>query len=157
MSVYFITCRKTGTVKIGSSLEPHARLKELQTGHPFELKLEAVLPGGTDEEFGFHRRFSDERLKGEWFRVTEMIELIIKNNPAGAPPDHDKTAREQRARLGHPAKIKFESAIQEARVTGAWPQPKRRPAFSTDGLSRDQKKRVASGDIHFPFRGKTYA
>jgi hypothetical protein len=144
VSVYFITCRETGTVKIGSSLEPEARLKELQTGHPFELKVEAVLPGGCSEEFDFHRRFSEERLKGEWFRLTDMIELIIKNNPP-PPPVRIPTAAEVLARIGPFPEVKPSKATLAARRS-----------WDNSGGSY-LRKREAAGDIHFPFRGKTYA
>jgi len=44
------------------------------------LTLEAVMPGNHAEEKRLHRWFDDERITGEWFRLTEMIELLIKNN-----------------------------------------------------------------------------
>lgn len=87
MSVYFVTCREANAVKIGSSLEPHTRLGELQAYCPLLLTLEAVLPGGTEEEFTFHRRFEDVRIRGEWFTITEMIEAIIAANPVGKRPE----------------------------------------------------------------------
>jgi hypothetical protein len=141
MSVYFITCRQTGTVKIGSSLEPLARLREIQTGHPFELKVEAVLPGGCEEEFDFHRRFAEERLKGEWFTITDMIELIIKNNPV-PPPVRIPTREEVRARL------------QPFPVVEPIKSHARNPLKSSWGKEGGSylAKRVKAGDIHFPFR-----
>lgn len=147
MSVYFITCRETGTVKIGSSLEPQARLKELQTGHPFELKVEATLPGGTDEEFEFHRRFADERLKGEWFKITDFIERIIKNNPPPAPV-RIPTREEVLARLQPFPEIKpARSDTTRALRASSWDK---------EG-GRYLAKRVRAGDIHFPFRAKERA
>jgi hypothetical protein len=80
VSVYFVTCRDAGAVKIGFSVEPRARLPEIQWGCPLPLTLEAVFPGDIQEEKRFHRWFADDRIIGEWFRLTEMIELIIKNN-----------------------------------------------------------------------------
>jgi hypothetical protein len=144
MSVYFITCRQTGTVKIGSSLEPHARLRELQTAHPFELKVEAVIPGGCEEEFDFHRRFAEERLKGEWFTITDMIELIIKQNPP-PPPVRIPTREEVRAKL---------QPFPE--ITPTESRSLRKPSWSKEGGSY-LAKRARAGDIYFPFRGKTYA
>jgi hypothetical protein len=80
VSVYFVTCREANAVKIGFSVEPRARLPEIQWGCPLPLTLEAVLPGDHQEEARLHRWFADDRITGEWFRLTEMIELIIKNN-----------------------------------------------------------------------------
>jgi hypothetical protein len=80
VSVYFVTCREANAVKIGFSVEPRARLPEIQWGCPLPLTLEAVMPGDHQEEARLHRWFDDERITGEWFRLTDMIELIIKNN-----------------------------------------------------------------------------
>lgn len=80
MSVYFVTCRAANAVKIGYSVEPRARLPEIQWGCPLPLTLEAVMPGDASEERRLHRWFVDDRITGEWFRLSEMIELIIKNN-----------------------------------------------------------------------------
>jgi hypothetical protein len=92
MSVYFATCRETGTVKIGHSVDPWSRLPELQLACPLPITIEAILPGGREEELGFHRRFEDQRIRGEWFTICEMIELVIAANPA--PPKPEKAARQ---------------------------------------------------------------
>lgn len=136
MSVYFITCRQTGTVKIGNSLEPHARLRELQTAHPYELKVEAVLPGGHEEEHDMHRRFAEERLKGEWFTITDMIELIIKNSPP-PPPVRIPTHEEVRSRL---------KAFPEARRQ-VEARPRKVSSWGKHGAHLGNRK-----DIYFPFR-----
>ena len=80
MSVYFVTCREAGAVKIGFSVEPVARLPEIQWGCPLPLTLEAVMPGKHEDEARLHRWFAEERITGEWFRLSEMIELVIKSN-----------------------------------------------------------------------------
>lgn len=93
MSVYFVTCREANAVKIGYSVEPAARLPEIQLGCPLALTLEAVMPGNHQEEARLHRWFADERITGEWFRLNEMLELIIKNN---AVPHQTKLTRQNR-------------------------------------------------------------
>jgi hypothetical protein len=97
MSVYFVTCREANAVKIGSSLEPHARLPEIQWGCPLPLTLEAVRPGGNSEqEFELHRRFADDRIRGEWFRITPMIEAIMAASPVSSQTnaaDQQKSGR----------------------------------------------------------------
>ena len=107
MSVYFATCRAAGAVKIGSSLEPWGRLPEIQLGSPLPITIEAILPGGLEEEFAFHRRFADDRLTGEWFTINEMIELIISANRATPPVEMPKRSV--------PRKKKQPAAPQEAR------------------------------------------
>ena len=144
MSVYFVTCREANAVKIGSSLEPRARLGEIQWGCPLELKLEAVLPGNQEEEFAFHVRFSDLRLRGEWFTINEMIEAIIAANPppAVATDEKPQVTREQLHKAAR--RRKFLEEQEAIRQKGA--------RLNTRLLTSDQRRRIASGDIHFPFR-----
>lgn len=92
MSVYFATIREINAVKIGSSLEPFARLAEIQTHCPLPVVIEAILPGGCEEEFTFHRRFADDHIRGEWFAINEMIEAIIAANRAVEPEGKQKRA-----------------------------------------------------------------
>jgi hypothetical protein len=89
VSVYFVTCREAGAVKIGYSGDPRIRLQEAQTHCPLELALEAVVPGRCEEERSFHLRFEDDRIRGEWFKINDMIEAIIAANPA--PTDKPKS------------------------------------------------------------------
>lgn len=94
MSVYFITCRDANAVKIGFSVEPAARLPEIQWGCPLALTLEAVMPGDHQEERRMHRWFAADRITGEWFRLNEMLELIIKHN---AVPHLTRLTRQTRS------------------------------------------------------------
>ena len=60
--------------KIGVSVRPATRLRELQTGSPVELRLlhQAVAPlpaSPFEHERAIHDYFADRRLKGEWFAV----------------------------------------------------------------------------------------
>jgi hypothetical protein len=82
VSVYFITCRTANAVKIGSSGDPHLRVREIQIGCPGKVRLEAILPGSIAEEKALHRRFADHRTQGEWFNITPVIEAMIAANPA---------------------------------------------------------------------------
>jgi hypothetical protein len=77
VSVYFVTCREANAVKIGCSVDPHARLPEIQWGCPLPLTLEAVMPGNNSEERRLHRWYADDRIHGEWFTITPMIELLM--------------------------------------------------------------------------------
>lgn len=138
MSVYFATCREANAVKIGSSVDPFGRLPEIQQGCPLVITVEAILPGGHEEEFAFHRRFSDERIRGEWFTITPMIEAIMAASPA--PPQPRKLIRTIRP-------------IVEAKRNQ--PIPLRQVGMrAVRAGEREIKKRLASGDIHFPFRAK---
>lgn len=126
MSVYFITAREVGRVKIGCAYDPFLRLERLQTASPVTLKLEALLKGSHAEERQIHKLFADERCHGEWFVITEEIERAIAANPAPRRLSSDELRR-----LMPPAKARTPEDHSEL---------------------RELKRRIASGDIHFPFR-----
>lgn len=79
--VYLIHAVGTNRVKIGFSANPEKRLKELQTGSPFELKLLAKWPGTLDTELSGHRTFADYHCIGEWFELE--VEGIVPMVEAG--------------------------------------------------------------------------
>lgn len=67
--VYFIQQGTDGPIKIGSSVDPQARLRALQTANPHPLRLLAKAPGDVRDERALHERFSEHRINGclEWF------------------------------------------------------------------------------------------
>lgn len=65
-SVYFIGA-EDGPVKIGRAFVPEQRLKEIQCGYPYPLKVLATIKGGRGLERAYHERFAAHRLNGEWF------------------------------------------------------------------------------------------
>jgi hypothetical protein len=67
--VYFI--RDGDKVKIGHSVKPTVRMAALTTHS--KLELLAVCHGGREREASLHQRFSDHRVKGEWFTLTPEI------------------------------------------------------------------------------------
>lgn len=74
---YFIWMRGTHYVKIGkSSTSVEARLDALQTGSPHELVILAVMQ--ITEKQG-HLWFGDEHVRGEWFRLTDMMLELLSN------------------------------------------------------------------------------
>lgn len=67
-NVYLIT---DGTyIKIGYSLNPVGRMKQIQTGNPHELTMVAYFPGDQTLEKHLHEQYSDKRIIGEWFDLT---------------------------------------------------------------------------------------
>lgn len=101
MSVYFITAREVGMVKIGCAYDPHRRLAYLQTCSPVELALEALLPGAYPEEHEYHARFAAGRVRGEWFTITPEIEDLIASH--SAPPKPRSIAQRRRILEMHSA------------------------------------------------------
>jgi hypothetical protein len=91
-AIYIITVAGTLTlVKIGISKDPYKRLKELQTGNPFELALFAFAWVGSYTaartlELAVHVALAPFRLVGEWFGIT--------------PEDAERTIFQKAADLG---------------------------------------------------------
>jgi hypothetical protein len=73
--VYFIgdDLRAGRMVKIGFSIDPAARLRQLQTSSPERLRIFATVPGGKSVEEKYHRRWSARRRAGEWFILGDCI------------------------------------------------------------------------------------
>jgi hypothetical protein len=97
VSVYFITAREVGRVKIGYSNKPRSRVLWLSANSPVEVALEAVIDGGIMEEGDLHQRFAEHRVKGEWFTLCPAIEEMIAANPIETPTatPRDDSAVEQ--------------------------------------------------------------
>jgi hypothetical protein len=98
MSVYFITCRTRGICKIGVAQDANKRRSSLQTASPHKLVLEATLPGSQDLERQLHKRFSDCRMSGEWFRITDELDALIKESSLVECHEMPSKAREEQRR-----------------------------------------------------------
>lgn len=59
------------------SADPDARLKSLQTSHPYKLRIEGVYAGDEELEQSFHYRFRGSRLNGEWFKRGKKLNALI--------------------------------------------------------------------------------
>lgn len=79
MTVYFVTARELGLVKIGCTRHTDYRIGGLKTSSPADLKVEALLPGYYDREKELHEQFAEHRVRGEWFKITDEIEAIISS------------------------------------------------------------------------------
>lgn len=74
--VYFIRNDDTGTVKIGHSSNVDRRVTALSSAVGCKLTLLRTVGGGQIAEQWYHKRFSDLRIKGEWFTFhPEMLEV----------------------------------------------------------------------------------
>ncbi|MDB2481769.1 GIY-YIG nuclease family protein [bacterium] len=68
--LYIIQSSNNGAFKVGISKNPERRLRQLQTGSPYKLKMVLVLKGKSHLESTLHERLKSFRLgnfKGEWF------------------------------------------------------------------------------------------
>lgn len=79
-TIYFVTTGEAERVKIGfTKNRPEYRLRELQTGSPFELCIIATVRGSQNDERDLHGRFQKHRLHGEWFVMSQEIMDYIGN------------------------------------------------------------------------------
>lgn len=72
---YIMSAQGTDRVKIGKTTDLPTRLKDLQTGCPYQLVVLCVLPGKREREL--HSLFSSSRVRGEWFTKSEKISDFI--------------------------------------------------------------------------------
>lgn len=80
--VYFVLARSAELVKIGYAKDAWARLSSMQVGSPDELLLFGVidtyLPRQLEQDL--HERFAAERVRGEWFRMTDaLFDYVMKH------------------------------------------------------------------------------
>jgi len=75
--LYFIRKGLSGEIKIGISVNPYKRIKTLQTACVEDLHLLGHIPGTYADEAKLHRKFHENRLRGEWFEGTPDIVAFI--------------------------------------------------------------------------------
>ncbi len=72
--VYALYDAERGLVKIGHTIRGiELRHAEHERDQGRVLQVLACLPGGREEEKALHRRFADDRITGEWFRVSKSL------------------------------------------------------------------------------------
>jgi hypothetical protein len=81
--IYFIQAIGGGPIKIGyTSTDPHDRLRGIQTGSPYKLRVLAVRTGNRSQEQALHHKLSEHRLEGEWFEPCKtVLEAIVDDLP----------------------------------------------------------------------------
>lgn len=73
-------------VKIGRTLNPVVRMRELQTGHDTKLQLLAAVPVHASLEALVHRHFAHLRRAGEWFQLTDEVAAFVAALQEGRNP-----------------------------------------------------------------------
>ncbi len=82
--VYFV--RSGNVVKIGTTEEPAARFRTLQTSHPSPLEMLAAVPAHAALEQAIHARFASLRQTGEWFALDDNLIAFINAVAQGVNP-----------------------------------------------------------------------
>jgi hypothetical protein len=89
MYIYLLQSGETTCYKIGVSKNINSRIKELQSGNPYPIKLVACADLSREDfregaywmiEQSFHGMLRDARLSGEWFDLTSRDVEIIKES-----------------------------------------------------------------------------
>tara|TARA_R110002096_G_scaffold392788_1_gene587786 strand:+ start:406 stop:1029 length:624 start_codon:yes stop_codon:yes gene_type:complete len=76
--LYAIQQGHAGPVKFGISMHPADRLKRLQVGNPYRLRLLVSVPGGRDRERAVHAALSGYRASGEWFHPVADVLAVVE-------------------------------------------------------------------------------
>lgn len=82
--IYLMRNSRNGYTKIGYSKNPQFRERTLQSEEP-EIELLGMIPGSRWGEQEFHKIFDDQRVRGEWFSLTnEDCDSIIGRKEVAA-------------------------------------------------------------------------
>jgi hypothetical protein len=76
--VYFARLPGQG-IKIGFSVNPERRMKDLQIGASASILLVGTVEGTMTDEARFHERFHEHRIRGEWFSeriLPDVLEIV---------------------------------------------------------------------------------
>lgn len=78
--IYFVQAagQPASPIKIGYAMEPHKRLKTLQTAYPYKLEMLHCVPGDRTLEKRLHWVFKHNQSFGEWFAgsAVPVIHLV---------------------------------------------------------------------------------
>lgn len=81
--VYFFICGDL--VKIGKSVDPWRRLREVNNGSPHEIFYCGSIAGWTREEQLLHHIFKSYRVRGEWFKINKFLHEFIEKRAEFEP------------------------------------------------------------------------
>jgi hypothetical protein len=100
-AVYFMQANGGGPIKIGSTVNPDKRLKQMQTHQPEEIVIRRLV--WVDAEIGYaletalRRAFGYAQMRGEWFRPTPRLARLAR-----AMPGEGLTDPAPQSRIGPP-------------------------------------------------------
>lgn len=131
--VYFIRDELTGNIKIGVAADPEKRLQELATGSAGALTILRTEPGGARRELALHKKFSADRVRGEWFRpsdalmehiTSDVVDEMIESKDITQPADLRKYGC---SLVGH-----YFHSFRSCRING---KPSKRVAYQGQVIS----------------------
>jgi hypothetical protein len=127
--IYFIACPGANAVKIGTTTNRvYERLNQAQVNCPLELELLAAHDGGYVEEAALHLRFADQRIRGEWFRLSEELTTHIQQLPKPQKPPRGWHGQKRNRSDPRPRHLSADRAR-----AGVRQEPRHRPALFNQG------------------------
>lgn len=76
--VYFLRRKDgIGPIKIGCSVTPEWRCRQISSDMKASLEILTTAPGGFREEGRLHRQLASDRLNGEWFAPSEAVLAVV--------------------------------------------------------------------------------
>lgn len=85
--IYYVLCRTTNVVKIGSSVDVWRRFTAYETHSPTKLEIVAIEPGDRHREKELHILYSEYRTRGEWFSYTGRLYEYIASLDVPETPE----------------------------------------------------------------------
>lgn len=76
--VYLIGSSILRPVKVGFSLNPWARVKELSTGNNEALSVLMTFPGSKSHEKAIQQLLKENRVKNEWFAIAGPLKILFE-------------------------------------------------------------------------------
>jgi hypothetical protein len=79
---YVYILYSAGLLKIGTTIDPQARVEGLRSSSSSPVSLIWLTHGDATDERELHKRFARDRFKGEWFRPSDDLRAFIAERPA---------------------------------------------------------------------------
>lgn len=140
-SAYYVYFARSGDMmKIGCSIQPVERLKQIAEWVPFKTKLVATQPGAFDLESDLHAYFADSWSHLEWFHVTEKMEAYVSQILLGKTPDFPKLPRNHGKELAKTLKKRASRRVSMAEKAAGlsgdyWKTYNKRPMYLRAALA----------------------
>lgn len=121
---YFVQIGADGPIKIGSSLTPLSRMRQLQAGLPWELRLLGTTRDPIWCEAELQQRFSHLRMRGEWFSPGEdLLAFVREHTSPHAPSSGSPPSPQRRKASSKKTRPRGHTSQKQAAVLAAIREP----------------------------------
>ena len=122
--VYFLYDPQENAMKVGTACNVNQRLCTLEVGNARDLVFIGSIPGGLEEERLIHQSMTEQRIRGEWYRMTREIMAMIRGVCAENRTrcEHARAEWRMRLHLFSESPDRPETDLEAARaVASEWP------------------------------------